>query len=849
MKSVYSLFAILLFLTACAPAAQPIMTDLPQASESAITPEADNKLETPPLESLIPTEVLPTASPTVPAVTFPLDFNDSLPTLNPITQQNADKLIPVAQTYSAGTELVQVSEDAKQVVFLTKIGVQRLDTESFTLTPFIPINTWRFARAISPNGNLVAYLGGGAPNIWYSKLEVLDLTTNKIICSDEPIPLLVGRQAAQLVFHGEESITLRFYTNDSQYRLMRWELPGCNLTFDQTLDTPVYAFSPDGETAALGEGNKLYLAKTNGNDKSLFIEVDWLLGAYFLPDGESLLVTTRYANKIYDLSTGEEIANLPANMGTTTFVRYTFSPDKTWLSVIGDGQGYVIQTEERLQFSIPSDVTNISSDYISSDKIVGDHLITSNYIWALRTRRNVGNLREYGFDLAQKDVVISGDGAHAVAGPRRDPFKLDVLDLSTGSISHTLKGWHTPVALPDGSGFIATQDGITGFFDYTSGEALAKIDLSYAGGKALENGTLLVWDAHGVLTQIDPAGHAILNHAPMSVLPPDSLLMDFAPAWAGDSAFDFDTFLRSFLFTPFFVDYANWMEREALSHNQSLLIRQTEKASAQLYAVTPEILASGNVGAEKPLAKLQVPNYPSQFVFSPDDTLLAAVVYGSNQILILEAQTGKLLFNLSLPYPVRRIYDLSFTQDNSRLLISASEIKAGEDDSPMIWFHSSTTLRVFDLTSRKILHEHILLQPTREEGCHIAVPFALTADGKKVITLTPECRLGVYNLDTWEVLDVMGGPYSWANIDLAISPDDSLLAMAYQDKLELWDLSSGTLFKSYINPADRVFLRKIEAERSFIYQVSFSPDGKLLGTRFGNWGFSDQSIITLWGVP
>lgn len=848
MKSIRWFFVLILFLAACAPSAQPIETVPAQTSSADSTPEPTSSLDTLPSISPTPSEVLPTTSPTAPAPAFPLGFSDTLPALMPITQQNADKLIPVAQTYSAGIDLVQVSEDAKQVVFLTKIGVQSLDTESFTLTPFRPINTRRFARAISPNGNLLAYLGGGAPNIWHSKLEVLDLATNKIICSDEPIPLRPGLQAAQLVFHGEESIALRFYTNDSQYRLMRWELPGCNLTFDQTLDAPVYAFSPDGETAALGEGNKLYLAKTNGSYKSLFLEVDWLLGAYFLPDGESLLVTTRYANKIYDFSTGEELANLPANMGTTTFVRYTFSPDKTWLSVIGDGQGYVIQTGERLQFSIPSDVTNISSDYISTDKIVGDHLITSNYIWALRTRRNVGNLREYGFDLAQKDVVISGDGAHAVAGPRRDPFKLDVLDLSTSSISHTLKGWHTPVALPDGSGFIATQDGITGFFDYTSGEALAKIDLSYVGGKALENGTLLVWDAHGVLTQIDPAGRAILNHAPMSVLPPDSLLINFAPAWADDSAFDFDTFLRSFLFTPFFVD-GNWMEREVISHNQSLLIRQTEKASAQLYAVTPEILVSGNVGAEKPFAKLQVTNYPSQFAFSPDDTLLAVVAYNGNRILILEAQTGKLLFNLSLPYPVRRIYDLAFTPDNARLLISASEIKDGEDDSPMIWFHSSTTLRVFDLASRKILHEHILFQPTREKGCHIAVPFALTADGKKVITMTSECRLGVYDLDTWEALDVMGGPYEWANIDLAISPDDSILAMAYQDKLELWDLSSGTLFKSYTNPADRVFLRNIQAEWSFIHQVSFSPDGKLLGTRFGDWGFSDQSIITLWGVP
>jgi WD40 repeat protein len=119
----------------------------------------------------------------------------------------------------------------------------------------------------------------------------------------------------------------------------------------------------------------------------------------------------------------------------------------------------------------------------------------------------------------------------------------------------------------------------------------------------------------------------------------------------------------------------------------------------------------------------------------------------------------------------------------------------------------------------------------------------VTEDSTEIISITQNCQIGVFDFNSLELKREFGNPYSNANIDFALSPDNHLLAVAQKNKLELWDLSTGNLVKQYENSAYNVYAPRPEADWGYIYKVAFSPDGRFIGTQFNG------SITTLWGVP
>jgi WD40 repeat protein len=69
-------------------------------------------------------------------------------------------------------------------------------------------------------------------------------------------------------------------------------------------------------------------------------------------------------------------------------------------------------------------------------------------------------------------------------------------------------------------------------------------------------------------------------------------------------------------------------------------------------------------------------------------------------------------------------------------------------------------------------------------------------------------------------------------VTYAISPDGSLMAIAYPDgTLAVWDTTSWKL------------LVKQREDTMPIYDISFSPDGTMLAT------VSDDGILRFWGIP
>jgi WD40 repeat protein len=319
----------------------------------------------------------------------------------------------------------------------------------------------------------------------------------------------------------------------------------------------------------------------------------------------------------------------------------------------------------------------------------------------------------------------------------------------------------------------------------------------------------------------------------------------YASVWAQGQGEGFPGFIDSFVQTPFGTN-TNWTTRETISHDRSTVIRQTEKGRVKIYRTSEASLTSNEYDETQLIADPAVASYPSQFVFSQDDRMVAGI-YGQ-KIFIWDTETGKQLQTLTLPVAVWRVYGVEFTPDGSKLIVSASEDRPGEDPGFSVGIHRSIVLRVIDLQNGRTLLTNKIEQKFRKSGCNIGLPFEVTADSTQVITFTPNCKLGIYDINTGELLREFGTSISDANIDLAISPDGQLLAMTYKDRLELWDLSTGSLIKRYTNPEYQVFPHFGDTEINYIYQVAFSPDGNLVGTRFG-WNASQPAVITLWGVP
>jgi WD40 repeat protein len=231
-------------------------------------------------------------------------------------------------------------------------------------------------------------------------------------------------------------------------------------------------------------------------------------------------------------------------------------------------------------------------------------------------------------------------------------------------------------------------------------------------------------------------------------------------------------------------------------------------------------------------------------VFSPDDRFAAGVF--EKKLVIWDAATGQELRTIPLAVPPGAVHDFDFSPDGSKLLLSHE--KSIRDFS--ISIHTDATLRIYDVQTGRQLKFFDLKQTFRKSGCNIGLPFVVSADSTQLISITENCRLGVFDTSSWNLKQEFHDPFKDANIDLALSPDNRLLAVAYQNRLELWDLASAKLIKLYPNPTLKIYPPHRDAELSYIYQVAFSQDGALLGTRFsGETGMAYGSIITLWGVP
>lgn len=821
MKPIHLLLVILFFLTACAPAVpEPSVTDLPQPTAIASTPEP-----VPPTLTPVPTAIVP------PTPAFPLSIDDPLPAFAPINAENASNLTLVARLDTEAINAVFLAEKQDKILLNTGFGVQVIDRATFSAESYKPQLGIVFGREFSPDGRRMVQLLPGNPKLFDLSLVVTDLQSGKKICSAPET--LFPSNTNQLVFHADGSIT--YLTSGSDSSLRRWNAD-CQLTFNEKPQWPVMDFSDDGQQAAVGNGNELFIYSTNGGSKNRLAEISNLRGAYFLSDGKSILVTSKAGNAIYDLASGEKKQDFPGSMGDY-FASYKLSRDGKWILINAYKQNRALRLSDYTLHTLPGDFINLSDNPLQHnfDQIENGYVITKDYIWDIEKQGKIASLKKYGDWNYQMRVLISADRTRAAVSPLNEPHSIDILDLTNGKLLYTIPDYSNPIALPDDSGFIATSRGKTAFFDYTDLQPLQVLDLHYVEGQALQNGDLIVWDNQGNLHQLDPTAHDLLHSTRLPFVLSEAKPQNLAPAWAQGKSYPFDDFLASFM-TP---RWSQWV----LSHNRQTGLREAKPGVVQFFKMRENSEAWQAVLPEDVIS-ISTPGDVYEMVFSPDDRFAAGVF--EKKLVVWDAATGQELRTIPLAVPPGAVNDFEFSPDGSKLLLSHE--KSTRDFSNSI--HTDASLRVYETQTGRQLKFFDLKQTFRKSGCNIGLPFAMTSDGSQLITITENCRLGIFDTAAWELKQEFHDPFKDANIDLALSPDNRLLAVAYQNKLELWDLPSAKLIKPYFNPALNIYPRHRDAELGYIYQVAFSPDGALLGSRFsGEYGMTYNSVITLWGMP
>jgi WD40 repeat protein len=238
-------------------------------------------------------------------------------------------------------------------------------------------------------------------------------------------------------------------------------------------------------------------------------------------------------------------------------------------------------------------------------------------------------------------------------------------------------------------------------------------------------------------------------------------------------------------------------------------------------------------------------------VFSPRINMLASGGW-DNVVVLWNVSTGEKLFELR--GHSRGIESLAFSPDG-RLLASGSQ-----DHTIRVWdIESRQTVRILKGHSGSVdslaFHpkENILASAGDDKTINLwdlntghvrrtirahtkyARHVAFSPDGRLLASGSLDRTIKIWETATGRLARIVSAAAS-LNGALAFSPDSTMLAAINADKIELWNVVSGTINRTLqpellsINPY----------ELTTIHSIEFSPDGKHLALGFSN--------ITIWDI-
>lgn len=774
-----------------------------------------------PTETAVPTTTLtpapaPTATETItptatPKINLPVDRFQAFPELSQITSENISDLEPVATYSEAQLIRVDVPKAQDRAVVVFNSGVQVYDLPSLTPRPFLPVDLIGSFHNISSNGKYLAVILQELND----QIQIWSLDTQEKLCTFE-FPGKFEARGWPLImeFFPEPNLFLfrgSWVAEDGDSgasEIQLFDLNDCTNVFTGSSDyRPIFSVSPDGSHVAYLENEQVTVLNIEDNTRSSFGESGKILGAGFTTDSRSVIIAYPYTIKIYDLSSGEIINEVESNNGKDPVVYVYALDDGRRILIAWETNNRIWDTETNTSFSLGDEFITIHRDRFD------DHpggLVTWKSVWNLDKKNRVP-LTEYPYGsdlyaLSQDADLLAVDSGYA-------PYQTDLLDTSTGRSITAFPAERAPVAV-DGETFITSGDGQIFVRSFSGGELLDTLQGEYMNGVALKNRQVLIWNGTGSIAILDVNEGQILQQTSLPVLPLDYGRMPdhyyyqhHFPAWENVLGFD-----------P-----TNWL---ASKGRDTLVISPDHTTGIQQSGDVVQIFSIANdkffPTQENLLASYLFKGVWLRFKFSPDGKQV--VGFTNSQLIVWDSQTGRQIRGVyGKSYLQGNQTDFGFSPDGSQVLVSS--IGQG-----------GRSLTILDVDSGAQVQSHEVLD------CNLNIPYAVTADGSQVFTITQDCRIGLFNIADWQEVKSFGGPYSGAELALALSPDGKFLAAGYKQSLEIWDVDSGKLVKSF-NDLDT----HIE---NFIgdFSLAFSPDSKLLAVRYGRW-FNIGSTVMLFGVP
>ncbi|MGB8982706.1 MAG: WD40 repeat domain-containing protein [Anaerolineales bacterium] len=778
---------------------------------------------TPPAETAVLASTLtftpaPIATETIaptsaPKISLPVDRFTAPPEVLPITSENISDLEPVASYGEAQLIQVNISDAQDRALVVYTTGVQVYDLPNLTPKPFLHFdltsdgNTTKYN--FSASGKFLAII----PRDQKDQIQIWNLETQEKDCTFD-LPGDVEDRG--------RTITLNFLTgtnlflfegawkgkDDSQTQENKmFDLDTCQQVFAmQPNYWSVFLASPDGNRVAYMENEQIVVQNIKDNSRSTIGDNVNVRGAGFTADSHSIIISYSNSTKIYDLASGEIINEFQSNQGRDPVFIYPLGNGKRIL-IAGNENNRIWDTETNTNFAL-------GPEFITSHRSFFDDrngaLVTWQSLWNLNKKNRV-DLTKYPYGRSLS--ALSQDASFLAIDSGYVPYQTDLLATATGRIILSLPRERTPVAV-DGETFITSGDGQIFVHDFASGELLATLQGEYMNGKTLAAQQVLLWDAKGNISILDVGEGSILQQAALPVFPMDYGRMpdlyyqkNNFPAWEEGLGYDPSSWLAS-------------------SGRNTLVVSPDHKTGIQqsgdvvsIFSITGDTFFPTQ---ENLVASYSFKGVWLQFKFSVDGKMVVGTTH--SQLIVWDSQTGKQIKGIyGKKYLQGRTTDFGFSPDGSKIFISSN-------------VDGSNTLYILDVKTGE------LLQSQGAPNCNLNLPYAFTPDGTQIFTITPDCRIGLYNLSDWQEVKSFGGPYSGAELALALSPDGKLLATGQKQSLEIWDVRSGKLVKSF-NDLDT----HIE---NFLgdFSLAFSPDSKLLAVRYGRW-FNIVSTVMLFGVP
>jgi len=798
IAKIYNILILtVLVLAGCAP-----MATIQPASATSTPEKPTATADFPP--SPIPLTATPTIS-------LPVDRFHPLPTAVPLTTWNISKLQPIATFRDAQLMRVDVPKSQDRAVAVFSNGVQVYDLPDLTPKPFLAVDlhgfpTGRLTYNISSSGKYLAVI------TWEQnkQIQIWDLDTQKQACSfDFPGEIDSGsRGPLKMDFFPE---TNRFLFSGQWIRvdgggrpeLKLYNLSDCQIVFDQPFGSA--KVSPDGRHLVYKDNDQVVVFNTDDNSESPFGEAENVRGMGFSADGKSVIISYANVTKMYDLVSGEITNQFESNQGRDSVEIYALEDGKRIL--IAGSNNRIWDTAANISFSLGTE--NIGRHR----EVFDDHngaLVSFESVWNLDKKNRV-TLTKY--PNGRKLSALSKDVAFLAVDSGLAPYQTDLIDTSTGKIITSLPGERSPVAAGDGETFITSGDEQIFVHSFSSGELRSTIQGEYMNGLPLKDQKVLIWGATGNIEILDVGKGQVLSQAILPEFPLD--FWDDVPDYYSHPH-SFPTWENSLGYNPF-----NWLtsigdDEVAISPDHATGIQQSGD-HVQIFSVTKNNLF--------PTRENLLTSYFNKgkfgFKFSPDGKLIIGKTYAS--MFVWDGQTGKQVKTFLGKEYLKDATTYGFSPDGSKIFVSS-------------YLQKGSTLTILDIKTGTEVQSYSV------PDCNIRMQYAVTADSNQVFTLTPDCRIGLFNIADWQIVKSFGlAPVGL--FALAQSPDGKLLAIGYKQNLEIWDVNIGVLVKS---------IKALDTQNKDSvgnFALAFSQDGTLLAARYSSsFWFPVESTVMLFGV-